>query len=102
MEVINGHLSIFKDTSNDEFAHTVSDGVLLVLFFPDEAVHGDVSDLNEESVKVGFSFVRLHVEQDEGLGNGACLLVLSGFLLLLFFLNKLLGFLLIINKTPIK
>lgn len=99
LEVINGYLVVFEDTSNDELVDTVCDGFLLVVFLPDEAVHGDCADLEEEGVEVGFSFVGLDVEKEEGLGDRANLLFLGFFLLLLFSLNKSLSFLIIINKT---
>jgi len=55
-------------------------------------------NLLEKGIEVSFSFVGLYVEENERFGNGASLLLLGLFNFLLFFLKKLFGLLLIINK----
>lgn len=98
MEIINGYLVIFNDTTNNELVDSEGDGFLLVLEFPDKTFLLDGQDLLEQFIEIGLSFVGLHFEEEDGLGNrGSLLLCFLG--LLLLFLKKLLGFLLIINKV---
>jgi hypothetical protein len=65
LEVVNGDLFIFNDTANNKLVNSVGNGFLLVILFPDEAVHLNSENLLEKSVEIGFSFVWLDVEKDE-------------------------------------
>lgn len=65
MEVINGDLVIFNDTTDDEFVDTVGNWFLFAVLFPDETVHLDEEDFLEELVEVSLSFVWLDFEEDE-------------------------------------
>lgn len=88
-EVVNGDLFIFNDTTDNELADSVGNWFLSVFFFPGETFHFDGGDLLEEGVKIGFFFPWLHVEENDGLGNWAGLLLAFSSLLLLSFKSSL-------------
>ena len=86
LEVVSGDLGVFDYATDEDLLNTVGNGDLLVLGLPEETVHGDGEDLLGELVKVGLSLIRLHLEEDQRLGNnntgllGGCVLgILSSF-----------------------
>lgn len=94
MEIIDGDLFIFYDTSYEEFVDTISNRFLLVFGFPLETVLFNFEDLFSECIKVSLDFPGLNFEEQEGLGDNTGLATLglsgsSGFL----FSESLLSFL---------
>jgi len=82
LKVVSADLRVLHDATNHNLVHTVSDGLLLVLGLPEEAVHLDGEDLLSEGIEVGLSLVGLDFEDDQGLGDGSGLhLDLGGLLL---------------------
>ena len=91
LEVVGGDLLVLDDGANDDLLNTVGDGELLVLGLPEETVHLDADDLLCELVEVGLGVVGLHLEDDQGLGDGLGLGGLSLLGVILSLLKSLLG-----------
>jgi hypothetical protein len=91
LEIVNGDLVVFNNTTNDEFVYSVSNWFLLVVLFPNETVKVDTNNFNEEGVEVSFSFVWLNFEEKERFSNDSSFL--WGSILLLCFFKSLFSFL---------
>lgn len=98
LKVVGRHFLVFNNAPNDQLVHSVSDGFLLVLGFPDKAVLLNLQNLLSHGVQVSLLFPGFALKDNQGLGDGTLLLV--GFLgLLLLLLKLLLGFL--CNKSAL-
>ena len=91
LEVVGGDLLVLDDGADDDLLNTVGDGELLVLGLPEETVHLDADDLLGELVEVGLGVVGLHLEDDQGLGDGLGLGGLGLLGVILSLLKSLLG-----------
>jgi len=78
LNIVGGDLVVLDGGTDDDLEDTVSDGFLLVLGLPEEAVHLDGKDHLCHLVDVGLLTPGLDFPDDDGLGNSGLLAVRLG------------------------
>ena len=77
LDIIGGYLLVLDSGADLDLEDAISNGLLLPLGLPHQAVHLDGEDLVSEDLQVGFLTPRLNLPDDERLGDGGSLLRLG-------------------------
>lgn len=69
LDIVGGDLEILNGSADHELENTIGDGLLLITGLPEETVLLNGQNFGSESVEICLLTPRLHLPNNEGLGD---------------------------------